>query len=66
VPTTIRVFVTLPRGYPVGLALRKTPIGVDVKVRQDGAVIARLRIAGRCAPRGQFSLCRYRKLSTAL
>jgi hypothetical protein len=65
VPTTIRVFVNLPRGYPRGLRLIKTPIGVDVKVRQDGAVIARLRIAGRCDPRGQFSLCRYRKLTTA-
>jgi hypothetical protein len=66
VPAVIRVDVTLPRGYPRGLRLINTPIGVDVKVLQDGAVIARLRIAGRCDPRGQFSRCRYRKLTTAL
>ena len=33
---------------------------------QDGAPIARLRMAGRCDPRGQFSQCRFKKLSTAL
>jgi hypothetical protein len=66
VPARIRVIVELPRGYPKGLRLIKTPVGVDVRVLQDGAAIARLRIAGRCDPRGQFSLCRYKKLTTAL
>ena len=66
VPARIRVIVELPRGYPKGLRLIKTPVGVDVRVLQDGAAIARLRIAGRCDPRGQFSLCRYRKLTAAL
>ena len=32
------------------LQLAKTPVGVDVKVLQDGAPIARLRMAGRCDP----------------
>ena len=66
VPARIRVVVELPRGYPRGYRLVKTPVGVDLKVLQDGAAIARLRIAGRCAPVGQFSRCRYRKLTMAL
>jgi hypothetical protein len=66
VPAVLRVVVTLPRGVPVGHRLSKTPIGVDVRVLQDGAAIARLRLAGRCDPRGQFSQCRFKKLSTAL
>lgn len=66
VPARVRVRVTLPRGVPIGHRLAKTPVGVDVKVLQDGAPIARLRIAGRCEGRGQFSRCRLEKLSTAL
>lgn len=66
VPASIRVLVTLPRGYPVGRRLAKTPVGVDVRVLQDGAAIARLRLAGRCDPMGQFSRCRFKTLSTAL
>lgn len=66
VPALLRVVVTLPRGVPVGHRLAKTPVGVDVRVLQDGAAIARLRIAGRCDPRGQFSQCRFKTLSTAL
>jgi hypothetical protein len=66
VPAVLRVVVTLPRGVPVGRRLAKTPVGVDVKVLQGGAPIARLRIAGRCDPRGQFSQCSLKKLSTAL
>ena len=66
VPAVLRVVVTLPRGVPVGHRLAKTPVGVDVRVLQDGAAIARLRMAGRCDPRGQFSQCRFKKLSTAL
>ena len=63
----VKVLVTLPRGVPtLHYTLAKTPIGVDVKVLQDGAPIARLRMAGRCDPRGQFSQCRFKKLSTAL
>ena len=58
--------MTLPRGYPVGRRLAKTPVGVDVRVLQDGAAIARLRLAGRCDPVGQFSRCRFKALSTAL
>jgi pimeloyl-ACP methyl ester carboxylesterase len=46
--------------------IAKTPIGLDVKVLQDGAAIARLRMAGRCDMRGQFSQCRFKKRSTAL
>src|SRR5688572_4487730 len=66
VPAVLRVVVTLPRGVPVGHRLAKTPVGVDVRVLQGGAAIARLRLAGRCDPRGQFSQCRFKKLSTAL
>jgi hypothetical protein len=63
----VKVLVTLPRGVPtLHGTLAKTPVGVDVKVLQDGATIARLRMAGRCDPRGQFSQCRFKKLSTAL
>jgi hypothetical protein len=57
----------LPRGIPtLHHSLRKTPVGLDVKVLQGGAPVARLRMAGRCDPRGQFSQCRFKKLSTAL
>jgi hypothetical protein len=67
VPALVKVQVTLPRGIPtLHYTLAKTPIGVDVKILQDGAAIARLRMAGRCDPRGQFSQCRFRRLSTAL
>ena len=31
-----------------------------------GTTIARVRMAGRCDPRGQFSQCRFKKFSTAL
>ena len=65
----LEVHVTLPRGYPSGprgLDRHRSPAGVDVKVIQGGATIARLRIAGLCQDRGQFSLCRYKKLTTAL
>lgn len=63
----VKVLVTLPRGVPtLHYSVAKTPIGVDVKVLQDGAAVARLRMAGRCEPRGQFSQCRFKKLSTAL
>jgi hypothetical protein len=63
----VKVLVTLPRGVPtLRNTLQKTPVGLDVKVLQDGAAIARLRMAGRCEPRGQFSQCRFKKLSTAL
>jgi hypothetical protein len=67
VPAAVKVLVRLPSGVPtLRNTLRKTPIGLDVKVLQDGAAIARLRIAGRCDPRGQFFQCRYKTLSTAL
>jgi hypothetical protein len=67
VPALVKVRATLPSGIPtLHFSLRKTPIGLDVKVLQGGAPIARLRMAGRCDPRGQFFRCRYRKLSTAL
>ena len=63
----VKVLVTLPRGVPtLRNTLQKTPVGVDVRVLQDGAAIARLRMAGRCDPRGQFSQCRFKKFSTAL
>jgi hypothetical protein len=63
----VKVLVTLPRGVPtLHYTIAKTPIGVDVKVLQDGAPIARLRMAGRCDMRGQFSQCRFKRLSTAL
>jgi hypothetical protein len=67
VPAAVKVLVRLPSGVPtLRNTLRKTPVGLDIKVLQDGAAIARLRIAGRCDPRGQFFLCRYKTLSTAL
>jgi len=67
VPAAVKVRVKLPEGVPtLHYSLKKTPIGLDIKVLQDGAAIARLRMAGRCDPRGQFFLCRYKKLSTAL
>jgi hypothetical protein len=67
VPAAVKVLVDLPSGVPtLHRTLKKTPVGVDIKVLQDGAAIARLRMAGRCDPRGQFFLCRYKKLSTAL
>lgn len=68
-PAAVEVQVTLPRGYPASRrSLRHvlSPAGVDVKVLQGGHTIARLRIAGLCDGRGQFSLCRYKKLTTAL
>ena len=46
--------------------IAKTPIGLDVKVSQDGAAVARVRMAGRCEMRGQFSQCRFKKFSKAL
>jgi hypothetical protein len=67
VPAAVKVRVQLPEGVPtLHRTVRKTPIGVDIKVLQDGAAVARLRIAGRCEGRGQFFRCRYKKLSTAL
>ena len=67
VPALVKVLVTLPRGVPtLHYTLAKTPVGVDVKVVQGGAPVARLLIAGRCDMSGQFSRCRYRKLTTAL
>jgi len=67
VPAAVKVLVRLPSGVPsLHRTLRKTPVGLDIKVLQDGAVIARLRMAGRCDPRGQFFQCRYKTLSTAL
>jgi hypothetical protein len=67
VPAAVKVLVDLPSGIPtLHFSLRKTPIGLDIKLLQQGATIARLRMAGRCDPRGQFFLCRYKKLSTAL
>ena len=67
VPAAVKVLVRLPSGIPtLHYSLRKTPIGLDIRVLQDGAAIARLRMAGRCDPRGQFFRCRYKKVSTAL
>ena len=67
VPALVKVLVDLPSGVPtLRNTLLKTPVGLDVKVLQGGAAIARLRIAGRCDPRGQFFQCRYRTLSNAL
>jgi hypothetical protein len=67
VPALVKVRAQLPSGIPtLHRSLRKTPIGLDIKVLQGGAPIARLRMAGRCDPRGQFFRCRYKKLSTAL
>jgi hypothetical protein len=67
VPALVRTTMDLPRGIPtLHYSLRKTPIGLDIKVLQGGAPIARVRMAGRCDPKGQFSQCRFKKLSTAL
>jgi hypothetical protein len=67
VPALVKVTMDLPRGVPtLRNTLKKTPIGLDVRVLQQGAIIARVRMAGRCDPRGQFSQCRFKKLSTAL
>jgi hypothetical protein len=67
VPAAVKVQVRLPSGIPtLHRTLRKTPVGLDIRVLQDGAAVARLRMAGRCDPRGQFFECRYKKLSTAL
>jgi hypothetical protein len=66
-PGLVKALVTLPRGVPtLHHTIAKTPIGLDIKVLQDGAAIARLRMAGRCAMQGQFSSCRFKKLTTAL
>jgi hypothetical protein len=63
----VKVLVDLPTGVPtLHHTVAKTPIGVDVKFLQNGAAIARLRMAGRCEMRGQFSLCRFKRLTTAL
>ena len=63
----VKVDMTLPRGVPtLHYTLRKTPIGLDIKLLQQGAIIARVRMAGRCDPKGQFSQCRFKTLSTAL
>ena len=49
----VKVLVTLPRGVPtLHYSVAKTPIGLDVKVLQDGAAVARLRMAGRCETEG--------------
>ena len=67
VPALVKVMMDLPRGVPtLHYSLRKTPVGLDIKVLQGGAPVARVRMAGRCDPRGQFSQCRFKKLSTAL
>jgi hypothetical protein len=67
VPGLVKVQITLPRGVPtLHYTIAKTPIGLDVKVLQDGGAVARLRMAGRCEMRGQFSQCRFKKFSTAL
>ena len=66
-PAAVKVLVRLPSGIPtLRRTVRKTPIGLDIRVLQDGAAIARLRMAGRCDGRGQFFECRYKKLTTAL
>ena len=67
VPSGLRVQVTAPRGVPSrGRFPGRTPFGVDVKVLQSGRTVARLRVAGECRAFGQFSKCRYRKLTTQL
>lgn len=69
VPAAVEVQVTLPRGYPASrrsLRVLRSPAGVDVKVLQGGRAIARLRIAGVCDASGQYSRCRYKRLTTAL
>ena len=67
VPAFVKVEMRLPSGVPtLHRTLRKTPIGLDIKVLQQGATIARVRMAGRCDPRGQFFVCRFKKFTTAL
>lgn len=67
VPALVKVTMQLPSGIPtLHHTLRKTPIGLDIKVLQQGATIARVRMAGRCDPHGQFFSCRFKKFSTAL
>ena len=67
VPALVKVTMDLPSGVPtLHYSLRKTPIGLDVKILQQGAVIARVRMAGRCDPHGQFFTCKFKKFSTAL
>lgn len=67
VPAFVKVEMRLPSGVPtLHYTLRKTPIGLDIKVLQQGATIARVRMAGRCDPHGQFFSCRFKKFSTAL
>lgn len=67
VPDGLEVQLTAPRGVPGrGRFPGRTPFGVDVKVLQSGRTIARLRVAGECRPFGQFSKCRYKKLTTKL
>jgi hypothetical protein len=66
VPGLVKVLVRFSYGWPHGLAWHRAPAGVDIRVLQDGATIARLRMAGRCDPHGQFFHCSYKKLSTAL
>jgi hypothetical protein len=66
VPAAVKALVRFSFGYPHGLRWTKAPAGLDVRVIQNGVNIARLRMAGRCDPHGQFFLCRYKKLSTAL
>ncbi|HKP20363.1 MAG TPA: hypothetical protein VJT68_02530 [Thermoleophilaceae bacterium] len=66
VPAAVKVLVRFSYGIPRGLGWKKLPAGLDVRVIQGGVNIARLRMAGRCDPKGQFFLCRYKKLSTAL
>ena len=63
------VQTTLPSGYPAGpRSLRhvKSPVGVDVRILQNGSAIGRLRLAGLCDGRGQFYLCRFKTFTTKL
>jgi hypothetical protein len=56
----VKVLVRLPSGVPT------LHYSLNIKVLQGGAAVARLRMAGRCDPHGQFFRCRFKKLSTAL
>jgi hypothetical protein len=65
--------IGLPGGTPLPHNRHvPTPFGLEVRVFQDGAAIARVRMAGRCdvAPRRalvyHYYRCRFRKLTTAL
>lgn len=65
----VTVKVRMPVGAPApppSRRLLRTPAGVDVRVLQGGAVVARLRIAGLCTGEGQFAICRLKTLSTKL